>query len=310
MALVLVLVLLVWGCAGLSVGRRALVQRLEQEGKRLHSEAGVWQLPGLLSASECSELTSIWAERRSAVVESAPPKISFDSRRLALGLTPLVLASSSAQTVLSHSVEHSFFFNLALQSLFVGAVLAACSALLNSNPALLASSRRTSKMIPLAVSTSKADEVSAALVRKACRLLGCSPEVLERPALTHYSSGERFDAHQDASRDVAGDGWDALGGQRLCTVIFYVNDCAAGGGATVFDELGVSVQPRQGSALVFFPADDDEAGTLDPRMLHHAEAPLEGSEKYVVQVWQRQRRVPPPLGLTDEEVLYVSSLPP
>lgn len=52
------------------------------------------------------------------------------------------------------------------------------------------------------------------------------------------------------------------GFQRRATLLVYLNDVAAGG-ATRFDHLGFAVQPRKGSALLFFPAFAD--GSPDAR---------------------------------------------
>jgi hypothetical protein len=50
--------------------------------------------------------------------------------------------------------------------------------------------------------------------------------------------------------------------QRSVTLLVYLNDVAHGG-ATVFEQLGVSVQPACGKALIFFPAFAN--GTADSR---------------------------------------------
>ena len=73
------------------------------------------------------------------------------------------------------------------------------------------------------------------------------------------------------------------GGQRIVTVLVYLNDVARGG-ATSFPNLKLQIQPRQGMALVFFPATVD--GVLDRQALHAALPALD--TKYVSQIWIRQ----------------------
>jgi hypothetical protein len=73
------------------------------------------------------------------------------------------------------------------------------------------------------------------------------------------------------------------GGQRTVTVLIYLNDVAQGG-ATSFPSCHLQVQPRQGMALVFFPATID--GALDRRALHAALPAID--TKYVSQIWIRQ----------------------
>ena len=70
-------------------------------------------------------------------------------------------------------------------------------------------------------------------------------------------------------------------------MLLYLNDVREGGG-TRLSMLGLTVAPRKGCALVFFPCYDD--GELDPRSLHEALPAVD--RKYVCQIWVRQRDVP------------------
>ena len=65
--------------------------------------------------------------------------------------------------------------------------------------------------------------------------------------------------------------------------MIYLNDVPRGG-ATSFPVLNLQVQPKQGMALVFFPATVD--GALDKLALHAALPAVD--TKYVSQVWIRQ----------------------
>jgi hypothetical protein len=68
--------------------------------------------------------------------------------------------------------------------------------------------------------------------------------------------------------------------QRHATVLLYLNTVETGG-ETTFSYLGVSVKPRAGSVLLFFPAFAD--GQADHRTLHIAQQAID--EKWVVQQW-------------------------
>jgi hypothetical protein len=61
----------------------------------------------------------------------------------------------------------------------------------------------------------------------------------------------------------------------LCGVVCGVVICWLQGGATHFDHLGISVQPQQGMALLFFPSYAN--GTADPRCAGPAAAAAVGS---------------------------------
>jgi hypothetical protein len=89
----------------------------------------------------------------------------------------------------------------------------------------------------------------------------------EAPVLTRYSTGALFASHNDAS-PTRGSEWAELGGQRIVTVIVYLNTCERGG-ATKFDLLNFQVQPKEGSALVFFPA-DATSFQADGRTVHQS----------------------------------------
>jgi hypothetical protein len=73
------------------------------------------------------------------------------------------------------------------------------------------------------------------------------------------------------------------GGQRTITVLIYLNDVQQGG-ATHFPRLNMSIQPRQGMALVFFPATIH--GVLDNLALHAALPAVD--TKFISQIWIRQ----------------------
>ena len=92
---------------------------------------------------------------------------------------------------------------------------------------------------------------------------------------------QHFDAFDLSNED--GRRFAQNGGQRLVTVLVYLNDCAQGG-QTDFPAMNIQVSPRKGTAVVFFPATVD--GYLDKRALHAALPAVD--TKYVSQVWIRQ----------------------
>jgi prolyl 4-hydroxylase len=98
-------------------------------------------------------------------------------------------------------------------------------------------------------------------------LQGKSISHIECPQVGRYLSSEEYRAHYDAFDVDHEDGrrFAGNGGQRICTVLIYLND-VANGGHTDFPLLHVDFKPTQGRALVFFPATLD--GTLDKMALH------------------------------------------
>jgi hypothetical protein len=127
----------------------------------------------------------------------------------------------------------------------------------------------------------------------------------EAPVVTRYDPGARFALHGDAS-PTGGSEWQHQGGQRIVTCIVYLNCLEHGGGATSFPSLNLAVEPRPGQGLVFFPADSCTF-QADDRTLHESLPTLPNQVKWIVQLFGRAQRVPPPLGLPDAFGVNTSS---
>ena len=108
---------------------------------------------------------------------------------------------------------------------------------------------------------------------------------METPQVARYERGQFYEAHFDGSAPESRAYRGEEGGQRVATVLIYLNDVPRGG-HTRFNRLGFEVAPRKGCAVVFFPGCAD-TGALDSRALHEAR-PAE-DRKYVCQIWVRQR---------------------
>jgi prolyl 4-hydroxylase len=105
--------------------------------------------------------------------------------------------------------------------------------------------------------------------------------------ILHYQPGGEYKPHFDYF-DPAQRGNEAVlrqGGQRVATLVMYLNDVPAGG-STVFPEVGLDVLPRRGNAVYF--AYTTEQGELDARSLHGGNPVSEG-EKWIATKWFRQR---------------------
>jgi prolyl 4-hydroxylase len=118
-------------------------------------------------------------------------------------------------------------------------------------------------------------------------LVGSPVDHGEPIQVLHYTPGAEYKPHFDYF-DPAHEGNDkmlAMGGQRMATLIMYLNDVPAGG-STVFPEVGLDVLPRKGNALYFAYATED--GQLDRRSLHGG-SPVGAGEKWIATKWIRQR---------------------
>jgi prolyl 4-hydroxylase len=128
----------------------------------------------------------------------------------------------------------------------------------------------------------------ARIERRISELTGCPVENGEPLQVLHYEVGAEYKPHHDYF-DAAQAGNDrvlAMGGQRIATVVMYLNDVEAGG-ATAFPSLGLEVLPRRGSAVYF--AYTGVSGETDARTLHGG-SPVAAGEKWIATKWLRQRR--------------------
>lgn len=123
------------------------------------------------------------------------------------------------------------------------------------------------------------------LMERVYHLLGKPSEHVELPQIGRYLNTQYYRAHFDAFDLTNEDGrrFAANGGQRVATVLIYLNDVAQGG-HTSFDKLNMSIRPEAGKCVLFFPATLD--GVLDEQALHAAN-PAE-DVKWVSQIWVRQ----------------------
>jgi prolyl 4-hydroxylase len=102
--------------------------------------------------------------------------------------------------------------------------------------------------------------------------------------ILRYRPGAQYQPHHDYF-DPARPGTPRIlerGGQRVGTVVMYLNTPERGG-ATTFPDVGLSVGPTRGSA-VFFSYDRPHPAT---RTLHGG-APVLAGEKWVATKWLRQ----------------------
>ena len=77
----------------------------------------------------------------------------------------------------------------------------------------------------------------------------------------------------------------AQAGQRVATLVIYLND-VADGGETIFPEAGMSVAARQGGAVYFRYMNGQRQ--LDPLTLHGG-APVLAGDKWIMTKWMRER---------------------
>jgi prolyl 4-hydroxylase len=104
--------------------------------------------------------------------------------------------------------------------------------------------------------------------------------------ILHYNTTGEYRPHFDYfPPDQRGSAvHTARGGQRVATLIVYLND-VPDGGETIFPEAGLSVAGKQGGAVYFRYLNGQRQ--LDPLTLHGG-APVKGGEKWIMTKWMRE----------------------
>jgi prolyl 4-hydroxylase len=124
-----------------------------------------------------------------------------------------------------------------------------------------------------------------AIEARIARLVHWPVERGEGIQVLHYRPGAEYKPHYDYF-DPDQPGTPTIlkrGGQRVGTLVMYLNDPEAGGGTT-FPDVGLEVAPRKGSA-VFFNYNRPHPST---RSLHGG-APVLVGDKWVATKWLRER---------------------
>ena len=129
------------------------------------------------------------------------------------------------------------------------------------------------------------NEVIRALEERIARLLNWPLENGEGLQVLHYLPGAEYKPHYDyfAPNEPGTPTILRRGGQRVGTLVMYLNEPTRGG-ATTFPDVGLQVVPRKGNA-VFFSYDRPEPAT---KTLHGGAPVLEG-EKWIATKWLRER---------------------
>ncbi|MGH8159841.1 MAG: prolyl hydroxylase family protein [Rhodanobacter sp.] len=114
-------------------------------------------------------------------------------------------------------------------------------------------------------------------------LLGVPVNHGEGLQILHYLPGQEYEPHYDWF-DPEQPGYSpvtAIGGQRIASVVMYLNTPEQGGG-TAFPEIGLTVTARRGSA-VYFAYEGGDRTSL------HAGLPVTRGEKWIATKWLRER---------------------
>ncbi|HEX7338810.1 MAG TPA: 2OG-Fe(II) oxygenase [Rhodanobacteraceae bacterium] len=121
------------------------------------------------------------------------------------------------------------------------------------------------------------------LENRIAEMVGIPVDHGEGLQILHYDPGQEYEPHYDWF-DPSQAGYKTLtaaGGERIATVILYLNT-PEGGGGTHFPRVGVTACARKGSALYFAYENGDQSSL-------HAGLPVTKGEKWIATKWLRER---------------------
>jgi prolyl 4-hydroxylase len=135
------------------------------------------------------------------------------------------------------------------------------------------------------------NDLVARLDRRFAEVTGLPVENGEGLQILYYPALAQFPPHFDFLQptSTANQQSIARSGQRVSTLIAYLND-VEDGGETTFPRAAFTVFPRRGNAVYFEYC--NRRGQVDPRTLH-AGCPVLRGEKWIATKWMRERRFVP-----------------
>jgi prolyl 4-hydroxylase len=135
------------------------------------------------------------------------------------------------------------------------------------------------------------NDLVARLDRRFSEVAGLPVENGEGLQILYYPALAQFPAHYDFLQpsNTANRQSIARSGQRVSTLIAYLNDVEEGG-ETAFPRADWTVFPKRGSAVYFEYC--NRRGQVDRRTLH-AGCPVLRGEKWIATKWMRERAFVP-----------------
>jgi hypothetical protein len=306
-----------------SVGPRIPINESYPGLKRVHSSPDIFVIEDFLDAKECQDMVDRaqekkldrspvayagWTEDFKDLVELAVKGpvawLSLVGAWLQVKDDPSSAASNQQFSLVIHALQNYAIIFVAVTALIAAFTYSRAEGL---------KSLRTSTSTTLD-DLSDSSSGTTKFVQKTARLFDAEPDQLqdearlfEAPTVIRYEPDQVLAPHYDANRSAETE--DAnRGGQTLATLLVYLNDVEAGG-LTRFgrlpassetngdpDEPQFTVRPKQGDALLFFPA--DSMGRFDERTEHEGCPAID--EKWIARIWRHKSRVPPPFGLSED----------
>jgi prolyl 4-hydroxylase len=136
---------------------------------------------------------------------------------------------------------------------------------------------------------SKNDPIISEIIKRVCDITTIPFENAEKMQVVKYGPNGYYNEHYDASCDDRKEcvEFEKNGGQRVVTMIIYLNDDFTGG-TTNFPNLKQEFIPKKGNVLLFYSLQND-GNKCHPLSLH-AGMPVKTGQKYIANIWLRERK--------------------
>ena len=134
----------------------------------------------------------------------------------------------------------------------------------------------------------KQDPIISNIIKKACNITNIPFDNAENVQVVKYEPNGFYKKHFDASCDDRKEcvEFEKNGGQRVITMIIYLNDDFTGG-TTEFPNLKQEFTPKKGNGLLFYSLQKN-GNKCHPLSLH-AGKPVNTGHKYIANIWIREK---------------------
>ena len=134
------------------------------------------------------------------------------------------------------------------------------------------------------------DPVIKSIIQRVCDLGNYPIENAEALQVVKYEPGGYYNEHHDSCCDPYDECVEFVknGGQRVLTMLIYLNDSFTGG-ETSFPKLNLKLKAPKYGGILFYPL-EKHGNRCHPHAIHKG-MPIESGVKYVCNVWIRESKL-------------------
>jgi prolyl 4-hydroxylase len=135
----------------------------------------------------------------------------------------------------------------------------------------------------------KDDPVIYNIIKRVCDIINFTTDNAEALQVVKYEPGGFYNDHHDSCCDESIECKEFVknGGQRILTMLIYLNDDFTGG-ETKFSKLNIDIKPPKYGGVLFKPLEKN-GNKCHPYALHRGTPVLTGI-KYICNVWIREKK--------------------